>query len=115
MDGRQSGTGHAVGGPGSRRILELARGPWGPPPTRELAEVRDDSIGDLPIRIYRGGGEPTGIVVYFHGGGFVLGGIDIMDGVARELAHGPARSSSRSGTGWHRSIPTRTGWTTAKR
>ena len=31
---------------------------------------------------------PTGLVVYFHGGGYVIGSIGLMDNVARELAHG---------------------------
>ena len=56
-------------------------------PTREIAQVSDESVGDVPIRIYRGEGEPTGLVVYFHGGGFVIGSIGLMDDVARELAH----------------------------
>jgi acetyl esterase len=68
-------------------ILELARGPVGFPPTRELASITDEQVGDIPIRIYRGEGEPTGLVVYFHGGGFVIGSIGLMDNVARELAH----------------------------
>jgi acetyl esterase len=70
----------------SPEILELARGPYGPPPTIEIAEVRDDTVGDVPIRTYRHADAPTGLVVYFHGGGFVIGSIDIMDGVAREIA-----------------------------
>jgi acetyl esterase len=71
-------------------ILELARGPFGLPPAREIviAQVSDEKVGDVPIRIYRGDGEPTGLIVYFHGGGFVMGSIGIMDNVARELAEG---------------------------
>jgi acetyl esterase len=68
-------------------ILELARGPVGFPPTRELAHITDEQVGDVPIRIYRGEDEPTGLVVYFHGGGFVIGSIGLMDNVAREIAH----------------------------
>ena len=60
--------------------------PYGPPPTIEIEDVRDDTVGDIPIRMYRHAYAPTGLVVYFHGGGFVLGSIDIMDGVAREIA-----------------------------
>ena len=67
-------------------ILELARGPYGPPPTIEIESVRDDMVGDVPIRVYRHAYAPTGLVVYFHGGGHVMGSIDIMDGFAREIA-----------------------------
>ena len=68
-------------------ILELARGPVGFPPTREIAHISDEQIGDIPIRVYQGEDEPTGLLVYFHGGGFVIGSIGLMDNVARELAH----------------------------
>ena len=44
-------------------------------------------VGDVPIRIYRLEEQPVGILVYFHGGGFVLGSIGLMDNVARELAY----------------------------
>jgi acetyl esterase len=69
-------------------ILPLARGPLGFPPTREIpiAHVEDDVVTDVPIRIYRHDEPPTGLVVYFHGGGFVIGSIGLMDQVARELA-----------------------------
>jgi len=69
-------------------ILELARGPVGAPPTRDIAHVHDDDVDGIPIRVYRNDGPPTGLVVYFHGGGFVIGSIGLMDNVARELAHG---------------------------
>jgi acetyl esterase len=69
-------------------LLELARGPVGFPPTRELATITNDDIDGVPIRIYQGEGAPTGLVVYFHGGGYVIGSIGLMDNVARELAHG---------------------------
>lgn len=67
--------------------LELARGPFGAPPTREMAHVSDEEIGDVPVRIYRGDGRPGALIVYFHGGGFVIGSIGLMDNVARELGH----------------------------
>ena len=68
-------------------LLELARGDYGPQLTQEIDHVDDDRVGDVPIRIYRNEGEPTGLVVYFHGGGHVMGSIGVMDGVAREIAH----------------------------
>ena len=69
-------------------VLELGRSPVGAPPTREIASVTDEVADGVPIRIYQGDGPPTGLVVYFHGGGFVIGSIGLMDNVAREIAHG---------------------------
>ena len=34
-------------------LLELARGPVGFPPTREIATITDDDVDGVPIRIYR--------------------------------------------------------------
>ena len=51
------------------------------------AEVTDETVGDVPVRIYRPEGRPTGLVVYFHGGGFAIGSIGLMDNVAREIAY----------------------------
>jgi acetyl esterase len=67
-------------------MLEAARSSVGPPPTRPIANVTDELVGDVPVRIYAGEGRPTGLIVYFHGGGFVMGSIGLMDNVARELA-----------------------------
>src|SRR3974390_1350068 len=71
----------------SPELLALARSPVGPPPTRQIAGVKDEHVGAVPVRVYRGEGRSTGVVSYFHGGGFVIGSIGLMDGVARELAH----------------------------
>jgi len=76
-------------------LLELARSPFGAPPTREIAEVRDEVIEQgpegsrlsVPVRVYRNDSEPTAVLLYFHGGGFILGSIGLMDNVARELCH----------------------------
>jgi acetyl esterase len=68
-------------------ILELARGPYGMPSTREIGHVNDETVGTVPIRIYQNDGQPSGLIVYFHGGGFVIGSIGLMDNVARELAN----------------------------
>lgn len=53
--------------------------------------VRDLAIpgpdGEIPIRCYRPDAEePRGVLVYYHGGGWVLGTLDSIDGVCRELA-----------------------------
>ena len=46
--------------------------------------------GELRVRIYRpDGGVRLPVLVYFHGGGWVVGGLDSHDGVTRHLcAHG---------------------------
>jgi len=43
--------------------------------------------GEIPVRIYRPAGEaPKPGIVYFHGRGWVIGGLDTHDGVCRGLA-----------------------------
>ncbi len=66
---------------------QLARGDIQMPIDREIAHVTDDEAMGIPIRVYRDDPSPTGLIVYFHGGGFCIGSIGIMDNVARELAH----------------------------
>ena len=71
-----------------RDIYTYARGDISPfPVKRELADVHDEVVEGIPVRIYEVEGEPTGLLVYFHGGGYCIGSISIMDNVARELAH----------------------------
>src|SRR5690348_16866317 len=57
-----------------------------------VAKVEDRMIpsagGDLPIRIYTPPGVPPfGVLVYFHGGGWVLGDIAMTDQPCRLLAN----------------------------
>jgi acetyl esterase len=55
-------------------------------PVAEVGRVRDEVIeGDIPVRIYRPTPPATGTLVYFHGGGWVVGGLESHDGVARHL------------------------------
>lgn len=45
----------------------------------------------VPIRIYTpAGAAPRPVVVFFHGGGFVVGDLDTHDGLCRSLANGAA-------------------------
>jgi acetyl esterase len=66
-------------------ILALARGDFSLPSDVAIARVEDAAVEGIPIRIYRDEEPPTGLVVYFHGGGMVIGSIGIMDNVARQL------------------------------
>ena len=68
-------------------MMALARSPVGGPPTRDIANVTDQVIDGVTVRVYEHNESPTGAVVYFHGGGFAIGSIGVMDNVARELAH----------------------------
>jgi acetyl esterase len=56
----------------------------------ELASVRDVEIpgpaGAIPARVYEPVADPPGTVVYFHGGGWVIGGLDTWDAAVRNLA-----------------------------
>ena len=65
-------------------LLTLARGPVGPPPTVDVQSMTDTEFDGIPVRIYRDAA-PTCLLVYFHGGGFTLGSIGLMDNVARQL------------------------------
>jgi len=40
---------------------------------------------EIPVRIYRISSDPKAVVVYYHGGGFILGGLDSHDDVCAEL------------------------------
>jgi acetyl esterase len=56
--------------------------PGGP----QLPFVRNLAIGDLPARLYRPAPQPRPLVIYLHGGGFVLGSLTSHDGTCRQLA-----------------------------
>lgn len=85
---------HEHGPRGARRLTANLREPSGVP---SLGGVEDRLIpgatsrvggsrDPVPVRIYRPAGEGVfPAVVYFHGGGFVLGGLDTHDDVCRHV------------------------------
>ena len=57
------------------------------PSTDVIEEIREVDAGGVPCRLYRPSkSNDLGLLVYFHGGGFVIGDLDTHDGVARSLA-----------------------------
>ncbi|WP_458189554.1 alpha/beta hydrolase [Haladaptatus sp. NG-WS-4] len=75
---------------GARELLENL---WTPPEEPEpVASVREFTIdgpaGGLPVRIYTPDGSgPFPVLVYFHGGGWVMGSLDTDDGICRALTN----------------------------
>ncbi|MEV8318707.1 alpha/beta hydrolase [Streptomyces sp. NPDC059900] len=75
----------------ARRILAAtpAPGKTAPPVGAVLDRVVPGPAGapDLPVRVYRpeGAGRPRPTVVFFHGGGYTLCGLDTHDATARTL------------------------------
>jgi acetyl esterase len=61
-----------------------------PSPVRSAVDRRIPGPGgEVPVRIYTPNATaPLPLLVYFHGGGWVLGGLDTHDGTCRELANG---------------------------
>ncbi|SLN21486.1 alpha/beta hydrolase [Ruegeria meonggei] len=53
-------------------------------PRPMAVDTQDRSANGVPVRVYTAG-DPTRTVVYFHGGGFVVGGLDSHDDVCAEL------------------------------
>jgi len=97
--------------PQAQKFLQMAAEAGGPPLTEmtveqargmpallgqlvgegpEVASVRDIEIpgpaGAIPARVYEPTPDPVGTVVYFHGGGWVIGRLDDWDAVLRMLA-----------------------------
>ncbi|MFF2076863.1 alpha/beta hydrolase [Kitasatospora sp. NPDC058162] len=65
------------------RMLSLAVSPT---PPLGVGAVQEGRLAGVPVRIYRPeatGTAPT--VVFFHGGGFIVGDLDTHDGVCRRL------------------------------
>jgi acetyl esterase len=57
--------------------------------TQPIGSVRDLAVGDLPARLYvptTAAPEPAPLLVFFHGGGFMYGGLDSHDATCRLLA-----------------------------
>lgn len=84
--------------PMSQMPLEMARasyvamGELAELPPRDLAVIRDLSCpgpaGDIPLRLYdpRATRDPGPAVVFFHGGGFVIGDLDSHHSLCTEIA-----------------------------
>jgi acetyl esterase len=56
----------------------------------DVAETRDLSAGEVPLRLYRGHGCPASdaqALLYFHGGGWVVGSIETHDTICRWIAN----------------------------
>lgn len=81
------------GSPDDARAL-IAAGREGIGTGPEMAETRDFALptrsGSIPARLHVPEGEVKGLLVYLHGGGWVIGNIDDFDTLGRALA---ARSS----------------------
>lgn len=64
-------------------------------PPDDIAAVEDVDLGDFSVRVYdpRGGNSsgstgPSPVILYAHGGGWVIGSVDTHDSVARRLCSG---------------------------
>ncbi|MFM8556877.1 MAG: alpha/beta hydrolase [Betaproteobacteria bacterium] len=82
---------HAEPPPQARRAYRSRRF-YAQPEPPVVSLIHDKRIpgpgGDLGIRIYRGapGDDPRGALVFFHGGGWVIGDLDTHDIACRQLA-----------------------------
>lgn len=82
--------------PAEARKAYLDRRAFSQPAAPDVAEVRelaaDGPHGAIPLRMYRPLGSSAGAVlpalVYFHGGGWVIGDLETHDVLCRELANG---------------------------
>jgi acetyl esterase len=77
--------------PAEARRLYLERRGFSQPEPPDLAEVRDAVLDGVPVRLYR---PPTAsarvlpVLVYLHGGGWVIGDRDTHDVLCRQLSIG---------------------------
>jgi len=70
----------------------MAAMPGSTGPVEDVARVENRSVpgpaGEIPVRIYApSDARRLPAIVYFHGGGFVIGGLETHDGTCRSLAN----------------------------
>ena len=73
----------------SRRLFRAMRGLAGKPDPVDAVEERI-TPNSIPLRVYRpldSGPEPLPVLVFFHGGGWVLGDLETVDNLCRRLAN----------------------------
>ncbi len=73
----------------ARGLGTILREMYGPGP--EVAQVRDERIpvgggATIAARVLVPDGAPRGVIVYLHGGGWVIGAIDEFDALGRRMA-----------------------------
>jgi acetyl esterase len=73
----------------ARGVMAAMRGEQAPGP--DMASVRDTRVrasgGFVPVRVLVPVDQPRGVIVYYHGGGWVIGGLADFDKLGRLLAH----------------------------
>ncbi|WP_164157062.1 alpha/beta hydrolase [Sandarakinorhabdus rubra] len=74
--------------PAEARAMMSGMGQATEAPRGELALVQDLTAGTVPVRLYRAdtGTAPAPVLVYFHGGGWVLGDLESHDPLCAEIA-----------------------------
>jgi len=75
--------------PKEARQLFIDTRPASTPQPPAIGSVRNLSAGSIPIRVYRPAGVPDAtrlpVLVFFHGGGWVIGDLDTHDTLCRQL------------------------------
>jgi acetyl esterase len=73
--------------PEQARAAHEAASSWLSGPGEDVESVEDLDVFGVPVRLYRPEGAGAGVVVYVHGGGWVVGTLDTYDTLCRALAN----------------------------
>lgn len=81
---------HTLEPAAARELAKMMRPPS--PTVEEVGAVEDRAIpgpgGDIPVRIYRPKDAAAApVLVYYHGGGWVIGDLDMVDPICRRLTN----------------------------
>ncbi len=78
---------HELTPPEARGRMAAMRGEGPPGPDMTVRDTRVRASGGfVPVRILTPVERPRGVIVYYHGGGWVIGGLDDFDRLGRLLA-----------------------------